>query len=277
MLTPSGRTRPSPPSRLRVALVTSTRAPGLDRLLETARRPGPAPWELVACVASDPACAERSRLERAGVPAVVHDIRAFYAARGAKLGDLSVRPAYDTVTARLLAAARPDLVLLAGYLHVVTAPLLEAYPARIANVHDADLTLTAPGGGPRYPGLHATRDAIFAGEPETRSTAHLVSPAVDGGPALVRSWAFPVHPLVADARAWHAVDILKAYAYAQREWMMRAAWGILLERTIALFAGDAVRLLDGRAVVQGALGPLDLAAPGSGAAARAAIAAVPGR
>ena len=86
-------------------------------------------------------------------------------------------------------------------------------------------------------GVESFRDpclAVFAGEPETRSTVHLVTPEVDVGPALVRSWPFPVHPMVDDARRWGAIDILKAYAYAQREWMMRAAWGPMLRKAIAL-------------------------------------------
>jgi folate-dependent phosphoribosylglycinamide formyltransferase PurN len=100
---------------------------------------------------------------------------------------------------------------------------------------------------------------VFAGEPETRSTVHLVTPEVDVGPLLVRSWAFPTHPLVAAARAWGAADILKAYAYAQREWMMRAAWGRLLTRTLMLFAAGTVRVTGGRATIAGAPGPVDLA------------------
>jgi hypothetical protein len=52
--------------------------------------------------------------------------------------------------------------------------------------------------------------------------------------------------------------MLKAYAYAQREWMMRAAWGPLLARAVRLFALDQVRLLNGRAVIAGRMGPEQL-------------------
>ena len=114
-----------------------------------------------------------------------------------------------------------DAVILLGYLFVITEPLLAEYPNRIVNVHDADLMLRHHDGSPRYPGLHATRDAIIAGEHETRSSAHLVTPQVDAGPLLARSEAFPVAPFVHQAVARGDHDIVRAYAYAQREWIMR--------------------------------------------------------
>ncbi len=260
------RSDPAPPAcDFRVAVLCSRRAPGLAQVL-----PGGGSSRIVAVVTSDPACEELSCLRTARIPALVHDIRAFHGDWGARLTDLAVRPAYDRLTAELLAPFRPDLVVLCGYLHILTAPMLEAFPERVLNIHDADLAIRGPDGRPAYRGLRSTRDAVFAGEPDTRSTVHLVTGEVDVGPVLVRSWAFPTHPLVADARAWGATDILKAYAYAQREWMMRAAWGPLLARTIELFARDEVRFLDGRAVVGGVLGPRELA-PDAPARPRAAL------
>lgn len=209
--------------RPRVAVLSTTRAPGVEHLLERAR--------LVAFVATDPANRDLARVADAGVPATVRDIRAFYEIEGLPLKDLDLRRAFDQQTALLLADQHPDLIITCGYLHILTAPLLEAYPGRILNVHDSDL--------PSYPGLHATRDAVIAGERSTRSVVHVVTAGVDAGPVLVRSWAFPTHPLVGDARRWRALDILKAYAYAQREWMMRAAWGPLMNEAIRRFADGA--------------------------------------
>ena len=243
---------------LRVAVLSSHRAPGLADLLGDPRRG--TQWELAAFIASDPACEDLERARAARAPAIAHDIRRFYAARGARITDLGPRAAYDRRTVELLAPFHPDLVVLSGYLHILTAPALEAFPGRIINIHDADLTVLEAGGRPRYRGLRSTRDAVLAGAPETRSTVHLVTPEVDVGPLLVRSWAFPVHGMVQQAGG-DAADLCKAYAYAQREWMMHAAWGPMLSRTIDLFARDDVRLLGGRAVVGGALGPLELPAP----------------
>lgn len=213
--------------RLRVAVLSTSRAPGLDYLLARHR--------LVAFVATDPANGDLARAAAAGVPATVRDLRAFYAAAGVSRRDLGVRQEFDRQTAALLAGCHVDLIVTCGYLHILTTPLLDAYPDRVVNVHDSDL--------PSYPGLHAVRDAVFAGARSTRSTVHRVTEGVDAGPVLVRSWAFPTHPLISDARRWGAVDILKAYAYAQREWMMRAAWGPLMDEAIRCYAEGSVNPL----------------------------------
>jgi folate-dependent phosphoribosylglycinamide formyltransferase PurN len=247
---------------LRVAVLTSRRAPGLDYLLEHDGARGPL-YRIVAGIASDPESDALSTWHRAGVPALCHDLAAFCTAWGGKRSDLAVRREYDAGTARRLRSYRPDLVVLCGYLQIVTEPLLAAFPDRMVNLHDADLTLLGGDGRPLFRGLHSTYDALAAGRAETRSTVHLVTAQVDQGPPLVRSWGFPSHPLVEDARRWGADRILRAYAFAQREWMMRAAWGPLLARAIRLFALDQVRLLNGRVAIAGRWGPEQLE-PASG-------------
>lgn len=127
------------------------------------------------------------------------------------------RKVFDAETAAMLRGC--DVIVLLGYLFVITEPLLSAFPDRILNVHDSDL--------PRYPGLHATRDAIYAGECATRSSVHIVTADLDAGPVIARSDAFPVAPFIHDAVAAGQHDIVRAYAYAHREWMMRSTWGAL--------------------------------------------------
>ena len=207
---------------------------------------------------SGPSCSSLSLLAAADVPTHVHDLRAFCARQRVRLGDRTARREYDDRTVSLLAPHRPDLVVLCGWLWVLTEPVLAAYPDRLINVHDSDLALLGADGRPRYRGLRSTRHAVTNGESETRSTVHVVTEEVDVGPLLVRSWGFPVHPLVEAARQWRADDILSAYAYAQREWMMRASWGRLLERAIDRYARGEVRVLGGRAVVGGSLGPEEI-------------------
>ena len=251
------------PAPLRVAVLSTARAPGLAALLADPDRGRM--FDVVGCLASDAAWQDQATAVAARVPVAVHDLAAFCARRGAPRRDLVARAEYDAQAAELLRPWRPGLIVLCGYLNLVTSPLLERYPGHIVNLHDADLTLAAADGRPRYRGLHATRDAIVAGEPETRSTAHLVTPELDMGPLVLRTAAFPVHRLAADARRWDATDIIRAYAYAHREWVLRAAWGPLLRETVRLFAAGAVRVLGGRAVIGGVLGPLTL--PDGGRAA----------
>ena len=202
---------------LRLAWLSARRAPGLSYLLE---RDG-GDFRLVAGISTDPAGEALPLLRDAGVPALVHDIAAFYAGRGTRRRDLELRRVFDAHTVDLLAPFQPDLLILSGYTHVVTLPLLDAYRQRILNVHDADLALRNEAGGARYPGLHATRDAIRAGERVTRCSVHVVTADVDAGPVLVRSVPFPV-----DGR----------HHYVQREWMMRAAWGPLIVRAVQRLA-----------------------------------------
>lgn len=152
----------------------------------------------------------------------------------------AAREAFDAETAAMLRRFDADVVVCLGYLYVITAPLLDAFPDRIVSIHDADLALRNADGGPRYPGLHATRDAIYAGERETRSSAHLVTPQLDGGPVLARSDPFPVAPFVHDAVARGEHDIVRAYAYAQREWMMRSIWGALAADALERLTMEAV-------------------------------------
>ena len=220
---------------LKVAVLSTSRAPGLDYLLGHDPRRGRI-YEIVTLAVTDPEHRDVPTARAAHLPILVRDFAGFYAGRGARRRDLAVRADFDRDTAEALHAIGTDLVIACGYLHILTRPMLDAFPDRVINVHDADLAVLDAKGGPRFRGLHSTRDAILAGEPETRSTVHLVTPEVDVGPVLLRSRAFPVHQMVHEARRWDAIDILKAYAYAQREWMMRASWGRLMSDAIVMCA-----------------------------------------
>jgi folate-dependent phosphoribosylglycinamide formyltransferase PurN len=248
-------------SRLRVALLCSRRAHGLDHLLADPNRGRL--YDLVACVGSEDALPPESRpVETTGVPFLLHPLRAFHRGMHAPLRDLRTRAYYDHVMVEMLGEVRPDLVVLDGYLYVLTAPMLAAFPGRILNVHHSDLTLQDDRGRPRYPGLRAVRDAVISGERQTRATAHFVTEEVDGGPLLLRSWAFPVAGLAAEARAWNAHEMLQAYAFAHQEWMLRAAWGLMLARSIELVARGRVEVVGGTAWIDGAPGPVELTAAG---------------
>jgi phosphoribosylglycinamide formyltransferase-1 len=174
------------------------------------------------------------------------------------MSNLGVRAQYDSRTLDLLSGFRPDLIVLSSYLYVLTAPMLSAFPARILNVHDSDLSIKNGQGDPKYIGLRSVRDAMLAGERETRATVHLVTQKLDGGPPLLRSWPFPVSPLVGDGLAMNASEMLKAYVFAHQEWMLRSSWGPLLARSIALLATDRVRFRGDTAWIDGVAGPWDL-------------------
>lgn len=246
-------------SPLRVGLLCSRRAPGLSELFRRSRHGA---FRMVCCLTTEDGLAESPLAEERGIPCISHPIRPYHRARGATLSDHTARASYDAETARLLAPFRLDLVVLSSYLYVLTAPMLDAFPERIFNVHGSDLLLTDAEGRPLYPGLRAVRDAIAAGETETRASLHLVTEALDQGPVLLRSWPFPVSPLVTDARAASARETLHAYAFAHQEWMLRRAWGRLLSHGIELLAVSPVRLSDGGFQIGRLHGPWDLSERG---------------
>ena len=226
------------PHAVKVGVLCSRRAPGLIDLLDHDQRRGPE-YQIACCITSAETFPEQERVERRGVPCLAHPYARFRHERDALPGDMAVRAAYDTATAAILDRYRVDVVLLDGYLLILTAPMLEAFDGRIVNVHHSDLLQRNGDGSVRYPGLRAVRDAFLAGETETRATAHLVTPRLDDGPVLARSPAFPVPPVAAWARERGAWDVLKAAAWAHQEWMLREAWGPLMAS--ALEFTDALR------------------------------------
>jgi phosphoribosylglycinamide formyltransferase-1 len=200
---------------LRVGVLSSKRAPGLDGLLHHPFR-GKS-FDIECVVSSD------SHFGECGVPVITHPIRAFYDERQTPIRDRRVRATYDEQTAELFRRIGVDIILLLGYLYVVTDELLGAFPGRVINIHD---------GTSKYPGLHATRDAILAGESATFSMVHHVTPDIDAGPVIAMSHPFAVAPFVLDAAASGEHDVVRAYAYAHREWMMRSTWGSLAVRAL---------------------------------------------
>jgi phosphoribosylaminoimidazolecarboxamide formyltransferase / IMP cyclohydrolase len=91
----------------------------------------------------------------------------------------------DDALAETLAGARPDVVVLAGYMRIVGRRVLDAYAGRILNTHPSLL--------PAFPGATSVRDALDAGVKVTGVTVHSVDESVDGGP-IVAQEAVPVLP-----------------------------------------------------------------------------------
>ena len=207
-------------AQLRVAVLCSRRAPGLMHLLTRADRRG-IDWDIVCCLTSEETFAEEAHVAWHGIPIVHHPRRA-----------RELREDYDRDSVQLLAPYRPDVIVLSGYLLLLTRPMLAAFDGRILNVHHADLLLRDAAGGPRYPGLRAVRDAILAGETETRSTLHVVTERLDDGPPLLRSDAFPVSDVAAWAYANGDRELLRSAIWAHQEWMLRSAFGPLMEQAL---------------------------------------------
>jgi len=107
--------------------------------------------------------------------------------------DPDARDVYDRLLAEVLCAFAPDLLVLAGWMLILTPVVLDRFPKRILNVHpallpdDGDLeVLTSHGLLPALRGPRAVRDALARRLPVTGATVHYVTTAVDAGPVILR-------------------------------------------------------------------------------------------
>ncbi|MCC6850490.1 MAG: phosphoribosylglycinamide formyltransferase [Deltaproteobacteria bacterium] len=115
-----------------------------------------------------------ARARRHGLPTVV-----------LRHGEMPSREAYDARVVETLREHGVDLVVLAGFMRLVTTVLLRAFPARVLNIHPALL--------PAFPGLHAERQALVHGARITGVTVHFVDEETDHGPILAQA-AVPILP-----------------------------------------------------------------------------------
>lgn len=127
----------------------------------------------VAMVVSNVAGAKAlDRARAAGVEAVVIDHKAF-----------PDRTAFDAAVVAALEGRGVDVVVLAGFMRVVTGVLLDAFPMRVVNVH--------PALSPAFPGVNAQKQALDYGVRVTGCTVHFVDRGTDTGPVIAQA-AVPV-------------------------------------------------------------------------------------
>jgi phosphoribosylglycinamide formyltransferase-1 len=113
---------------------------------------------------------------RAGAPALGRAEAAGIAAAAFELDDYPEREARDAAMADWLIERGVDLVVCAGYMHLLRRCFLERFPGRVVNTHSAPL--------PDFPGPHPIHDVLAAGVPETAATVHYVDGGVDTGPVI---------------------------------------------------------------------------------------------
>jgi phosphoribosylglycinamide formyltransferase 1 len=126
------------------------------------------------------------RARSAGVPTATFDLSCH-----------TDREERDLVMATWLEEHGVELVVLAGYMHLLTKPFLQRFPDRVVNVHPSLL--------PRFPGAHAIEDALAEDVETTGVTVHLVDEGLDTGPVL-RQEEVSVEPRDTIAERIHAVE-----------------------------------------------------------------------
>jgi phosphoribosylglycinamide formyltransferase 1 len=155
----------------RLIVLVSGAGTNLQALLDAAADPAFGA-DVVAVGADRSGIEALARAERAGVPTFTHRVK-----------DYPSRLDWDQALTASCAAARPDLIVLAGFMKLVGAPFLDAFGGRVINTHPALL--------PAFPGMHAVRDALEHGVKVTGCTVFLVDADTDTGPVLAQA-AVPV-------------------------------------------------------------------------------------
>ena len=157
---------------------------------------------------------------------------AFATARGIATAVVDHRPfatreAFDAELARVIDGFAPDLVVLAGFMRILTEGFVRHYEGRMLNIHPSLL--------PAFPGLATHQRAIDAGCKLAGATVHFVTPELDHGPIVAQA-AVPV--LNGDDEA-----TLSARVLAQEH--------VIYPRAVRWFAEGRLRMQDGKAVLDG--------------------------
>jgi phosphoribosylglycinamide formyltransferase 1 len=197
----------------RIAVLASGGGTNLQAILDTLH--GREGIEVVGVGSNVPGAKALQRAERAGIESAVFP--------GSEHRD---REARDAAMADWLDQREVDLIVLAGYMELLSPMFVRRYPNRIINVHPALL--------PSFPGLDAVGQALEHGVRITGVTVHFVDEGVDSGPIILQR---PV-PVPAD-RAW---DTLEEAIHATEH--------VLLPEAIRLIASGRVSIEPGTRVVR---------------------------
>ena len=202
----------------RIAVLVSGGGTNLQALIDAQARGEIVNGEIVLVISSTPSAYALERADKAGIPSCVVARKEY--------------PSNQAMTVALvdkLKEARIDLVVLAGFMVILTSEMVQAYPNAILNVHPALIPSFA---GPGCYGLHVHEKALEYGVKLTGATVHFVSEECDGGP-IVSQKAVEVLPD-------DTPEVLQRRVMEQCEWK-------LLPQAVSLFCQDRLKV-EGRTV-----------------------------
>ena len=156
---------------LNIGVLVSGSGSNLQSILDACAR-GELPARVVCVISNKADAFALERAKRAGIPALHLDHRAH-----------AGREAYDAALVATLREFEVELVVMAGFMRIITSVLLEAFPMAVMNIHPALL--------PAFPGLHAQRQALDYGAKFAGCTVHFVDVGTDTGPIIVQA-AVPI-------------------------------------------------------------------------------------
>lgn len=202
----------------RIAILVSGGGTNLQALIDAKGRGEIQNGEFAAVISSSPDAYALHRAEQAHIPSFVVDRKKFTSNE-----DMT---AYLTA---LLKEQKIDLVVLAGFMYILTETLVKAYPNAIINVHPALIPSFC---GEGYYGIHVHEKALAYGVKLSGATVHFVSKECDGGPIILQK-AVPVEEDDTPQTLQHRI-------------MEQAEW-IILPQAVNLFCQDKLAV-EGRHV-----------------------------
>ena len=126
------------------------------------------PAGIAAVISNKPEIKGLERAEKAGIPCEVIDHRNY-----------ASRESFDQALVNTADQYQPDLVILAGFMRILTPVFVDHYAGRLMNIHPSLL--------PKYPGLNTHQRAIDAGDKVAGATVHFVTSELDGGPSIIQA------------------------------------------------------------------------------------------
>lgn len=196
-------TGPEPP---RLGILISGRGSNLQRFIESCAD-GSLSARIAIVISNNPDAAGLLRAQQAGIEATCINHREFES-----------REAFDRALVDELHRHEVDVVILAGFMRILTPVLIEPYLGRLLNIHPSLL--------PKYPGLHTHQRALDAGDTEAGVTVHFVTQELDGGPPVLQA-RVPIQPGDSAAALADRVSAMEHIIYP-----LAAKW--LLEGRLAL-------------------------------------------
>jgi phosphoribosylglycinamide formyltransferase-1 len=162
-----GDTESKTSAQLPIVILISGRGSNMLAIAERAAR-GELPISVRAVISDKPDAAGLASAEQLDIPVVSLSPRSF-----------ANRESYDIALSELVASFRPQLIVLAGFMRILTANFIDRFAGRILNIHPSLL--------PKYRGLHTHRRAIAAGDSVHGASVHYVTQELDGGPVIMQA------------------------------------------------------------------------------------------
>lgn len=153
--------------KIRVVVLISGSGSNLQALIDGARTEN-MPIELVAVISNRPGVFGLERATQANIPTELLDHK-----------DFADRNSFDRALMEKIDSYQPDLVVLAGFMRILTPEFTSHYLGKMLNIHPSLL--------PKFQGLHTHQRAIDAGETRHGVTVHFVTAELDGGPAVIQA------------------------------------------------------------------------------------------